>query len=294
MNTSATPSRPARIAKYYDEAPGRVDADGTRHWATRGANFTVVATQAVAGTVLSRENNPDEYMLLLPENVGATLEADGATVETPGDSLSIFPPGVSRVTVTTPGWVYRIFSNRATDLLDWTSNRDDYIERADVAPLEAWPEPVGGYKLRHYPLANYVRQENSMRLFRSTNLMINIFLPQTKPRDPKKMTPHSHADFEQGSLSLSGSYVHHLRYPWTPDLNAWREDEHALVFSPSLCIMTTKVVHTSQAIGTERTRLVDIFSPPRIDFSLKPGLVNNADEYPMPETAEAAPAAKAA
>ncbi len=288
MNTSSTPARPARIAKFYEEAPARVDADGARHWAIRGANFTVVVTQAVAGTVLARDDNPDEYMLLLPEHVGARLEAGDERIETGGDSLSIFPPGASRMTVTTPGYVYRIFSNKATDLHSWVSNPDDYVDSSDVAPLAPWPEPVGGYKLRHYPLANYVRQENSMRLFRSTNLMINIFLPQIKPRDPKKMTPHSHADFEQGSLSLSGSYIHHLRYPWTPDLATWREDDHALVFSPSLCLMTTRVVHTSQAVGAERTRLVDIFSPPRMDFSQKPGLVNNADEYPMPETAAAA------
>lgn len=288
MNTSSIPSRPARVAKFYDEAPARCDADGARHWATRAANFTVVCTQAVPGTVLRRDDNPDEYMLLLPEGVGATLEAGDQRIDTNGDSLTIFPPGASRITVTAPGYVYRIFSNCATDLHAWVSNPDDYAQIIDVAPLEAWPEPVGGYKLRHYPLADYVRPDNSMRLFRSSNLMINIFLPQTKPRDPKKMTPHSHADYEQGSLSLSGSYTHHLRYPWTSDLDTWREDEHALVFSPSLCIMTPKVIHTSQAIGTERTRLVDVFAPPRLDFSLKPGLVNNADEYPLPAGAGAA------
>lgn len=285
MNTSSSAARPARIAKYYEDAPSRVDADGSRHWATRGANFTIVVTQAMAGTVLERTDNPDEYMLLLPENVRAKLEAGNTSIETPGDSLSIFPPGASRITVTSPGYVYRIFSHLANDLHEMVSNPLDYVDTSDVAPLEHWPDPVGGFKLRHYPLANYVRQENSMRLFRSTNLMINIFLPQTKPRDPRKMTPHSHADFEQGSLSLSGSYIHHLRYPWTPDLLSWREDEHQLVFSPSLCIMTAKVVHTSQAIGTERTRLVDIFCPPRVDFSMKTGLVNNADEYPMPAAA---------
>lgn len=288
MNTAATAARPAVISKFYEDSPAHVDADGSRHWATRGANFTVVVTHAAAGCVLERSNNPDEYMLLLPEHVAATLEADGSAIETAGDSLTIFPPGASKITVTSPGYVYRIFSHLASDLLALVSNPHDYDERSDVAPLEHWPEPVGGFKLRHYPLANYVRQENSMRLFRSTNLMINIFVPQTKPRDPKKMTPHSHADFEQGSLSLAGSYVHHLRYPWTTDLSNWRADDHALVFSPSLCIMPAQVVHTSQAIGTERTRLVDIFCPPRVDFSLKPGLVNNADDYPMPASATAA------
>jgi hypothetical protein len=41
------------------------------------------------------------------------------------------------------------------------------------------------------------------------------------------------------------------------------------------------VVHTSRNIGGPGW-LIDVFAPPRVDFSTKPGLVCNADEYPMP------------
>lgn len=285
------PARQAHYTRHYASPPTLQTADGIPHWITRSANFVVVATQARAGTVLARVEQADEYMLLLPEDVGARIEAGTDSVTCTGDSLSILPPGASRITVSGEGWVYRIFSHRASDLVAAAGNGADYAEGTDhVAPLVAWPEPVGGWKLRHYKLADYVRADNSMRLFRSSNLMINIFVPQTKPRDIRKMTPHSHTDFEQGSLSLAGSYVHHLRYPWTPDMSTWREDDHGAVNSPSLIVIPPHVIHTTQAVGTARTRLVDIFCPPRADFSLKPGLVRNADEYPLPPELAAQPA----
>jgi hypothetical protein len=289
------PAKPAHYARYYDEPANLTDADGTRHWITRSANFAVVVTQAQAGAVLERAEQPDEYMLLLPEQVGARIEADGQTVDSEGDSLTILPPGRSRVIVATPGWVYRVFSNRAADIIAAAGNAAQYADGAPhVAPFAAWPEPTAGWKLRHYKLADYVRTENSMRMFRSSNLMINIFVPQTKPRDMRNMTPHSHTDFEQGSLSLAGSYVHHLRFPWTPDMNTWREDDHGEVNSPSLIVIPPTVIHTTQAVGSDRTRLVDIFAPPRTDFSLKPGLVRNADEYPLPASLAAQQAATGA
>lgn len=286
-----TPARAAHYARYYQAAPTLQTADGASHWITRSANFVVVASQVQAGTLLAREDQIDEYMVLLPEDVGARLQAGSDHVTCAGDSLTIMPPGSSRVTASGSGWIYRVFSHRAADLLQVAANGADYAEgTSHVAPLVDWPEPIGGWKLRHYRLTDYVRPENSMRLFRSSNLMINIFVPQTKPRDIRKMTPHSHADFEQGSLSLAGSYVHHLRYPWTPDMTTWREDDHGAVDSPSLIVIPPHVIHTTQAVGTARTRLVDIFCPPRVDFSLKPDLVRNADEYPLPPTLATQPA----
>ena len=38
--------RKATHARHYKEAPQRVDANGSRHWITRAANFVVVVTDA--------------------------------------------------------------------------------------------------------------------------------------------------------------------------------------------------------------------------------------------------------
>lgn len=278
--------RASFTARYYETPATQKDSDGTQHWVTRAANFVVVATLAVSGTVLPRKRvqQIDEYMVLLPEDVTAQFNSGCDVLSSEGDSLTIVPPGDSFVTLPNGGWIYRIFSIKAEDLLTLADNAVAYANvTPEVAELELWAAPVRGYHLRQYNLKNYVRSDTTMRLFRSSNLMINIFLPNKAPRDIRKMTPHSHKDFEQGSLAVHGSYIHHIRYPWTPDMTTWREDEHCEVGSPSLIVIPPKAVHTSQSLGQSGMRLVDIFSPPRDDFLLTPGLVCNADEYLLPK-----------
>lgn len=279
----------AHTAHYYRDPPTLTDANGSRHWMTRGANFVVVATQAAPGTDLDRAaaQQEDEYILLLPADTRARVVASGEVVSSPGDSVTIVPPGSSRISLPDGGWAYRVFSKHARDLAALATNKDQYAHAGKAAELVTWPEPVGGYKLRHYDLARYVRSDTTMRLFRTRHLMVNVFLPSKAPRDVTKMTPHSHADFEQGSLALHGAYVHYMRYPWGPNLLEWREDERIVASAPSLCIIPPTVIHTSQAVGESGMRLVDIFAPPREDFSAKPGLVCNADDYPPPAPVEA-------
>ena len=279
--------RASKLAHHYREAPQKTDADGTRHWITRAANFVVVVSDAKAGTTFTRDNQPDEYMLLIGAAQDAEVEAGGAKIDAGEESLTILPPGASRIRVLKDGYIVRVFSTQTKDIADAAVNGDMYADGApEVAPIKPWPDPVGGFKLRHYKLADYPSSDPGpmkMRIFRSTNLMINIFEPWQKARDTTKMSPHSHEDFEQISLCMDGSFKHHMRYPWVPDMSTWREDEHVANDSPAVLVIPARVIHTSRNVTDTRAQLIDIFAPPRVDFSSRPGLVKNEADYPMPK-----------
>jgi hypothetical protein len=278
---STTSLRAASCVRHY-ERPPQIETPGAQTWIARGANFIVAVSSVSAGAKLARAAQPDEFMVFLPD-VGATLRAGGETLEAATESLTIVPPGASEIVAQGAGQIVCVYSHRAQDLLALADNAADYAQpNPDVAPLVPWPTPADGFRLRHYPLAQYTKPDSNMRIFRSTNLMVNVMLPRPVPRDVRKLSPHSHADFEQGSLAIRGQWVHHLRYPWTADMTAWRDDEHLEVGSPSLAVVPPKVVHTSRNVSEGGSWLLDIFAPPRLDFSGKPGAVANANDYPMP------------
>lgn len=282
-----TQTLPATQAHYYS-SPAQQVSPGASTWITRGANFVVAVTQASAGTELARDDNPDEYMVYLVD-APAVIEAGTERIEAQADSLTIVPPGASRITLSGAGQVVRVFSTRALEMAQAASNAAVYAAGApEVAPLQAWPDPVGGFKLRSYLLREHTQADSNMRIFRSSNLMINIMTPREVARDVRKLSPHSHADFEQGSLALAGNWVHHMRYPWTADMNSWKADEHIEMGSPSLLVIPPKVIHTSRNVNDGGSSLVDIFAPPRMDFSSKPGMVCNAADYPLPVPASPA------
>lgn len=279
MSTSTI--RPASVARHHDEPPAH-EADGARTWVSRGANFIVTVSEVQAGATLTRQGQPDEYFVFLPD-AGATIHAGDASIEAGAESVTIVPPGDSRVVMKAAGQVIRVFSHRAADLLALAGNAADYAQPTpEVAPLVPWPTPADGFRLRHYPLAQHTQADSNMRIFRSTNLMVNVMTPRMVARDVRKLSPHSHADFEQGSLAIRGDWVHHMRYPWTPDMNDWREDEAIRVGSPSLTVIPPKVIHTSRNTNDGGAWLLDIFAPPRMDFAGKPGKVANEHDYPLP------------
>lgn len=272
----------AEYGLFYETDPQQT-LDGERTWMLRGQNFLVAHSEVTGGGSLSRSRQVDEYVLLLPDrDTPAVIEANGDTLEVDGFSLVILPPGDSLIKLPKGGRATRIFSTTSEDLNTLCANAQSYVEpHPNVTPLERWPDPVGGFKIRAYSLDVPPTPGRFGRIFRCTTLMVNCLDPQLGPRDVTKLSPHHHDDFEQGSLALDGAFTHHLRWPWTVNLNAWRADEHALVGSPSLTVIPPPAIHTSRGMEAGLNQLIDIFSPPRIDFS-KQGWVLNADEYPLP------------
>ncbi len=245
----------------------------------------VVFSELVAGDAVERNDQPDEYMALFTDDGAAAIVTAGTDERSiTGETLAVVPPGRSRIMATNDTTVVRIFSNESGDLCAEASNAAHFVaDDPTVAPFAPWPVATDGDGLRVYPMADVPTDaERFGRLFRCSTVMVNWFLPVDGPRDPAKLSPHHHDDFEQLSLQMQGDYVHHLRTAWTPDMADWRDDEHLAVSSPALTVITPPTVHTSQAVGDHAHELIDIFCPPRIDFSLRPGWILNADEYPMP------------
>jgi len=279
----STPIKPSQWIEFHDLPETEWGSGGGRTWIARAANLVIAYSDARAGEVLSRSDNPDEYAILMySDSAALRVTAGGSTVDLNEEAFVVVPPGDSSVEVLADGPVIRVFSTLAADLAEKSLNADAYSD-PDVrcAPLVPWPEPVGGFQLRVYRLAETpIEQGRFGRIFRTTTLMVNFLAEEPAPRDPVKLSPHFHDDFEQISFGVKGRFVHHIRYPWGPDSSQWRPDESREIGTPSICIIPPPTTHTTQGVG-QHQQLLDIFSPPRADFSAS-GWVLNADDYPAP------------
>ena len=282
MGSGENPSPELQV--FYDEPAHETDGD-TRSWYVRGQNFVLAFTEAAAGTVFTRTNQIDEYVILIEqEGCPARITWNGETVEVPGYCVVMIPPGNSSVELPKGGRITRLYTSRSEDLVAKCPNASNYATpKPHVAPFEPWPDPVGGWKVRSYDLNVPPAPGGFARMYRCTTFMLNVFQVFEGPRDPKRMSPHSHDDFEQCSLALKGDWIHSLRWSWGTDLDAWREDEHVKIGAPSAMVIPATVIHSSRWVSEGENQLVDIFSPPRVDFSKIDGWVLNADDYPMPE-----------
>ena len=250
-------------------------------WWVRAANMITGYSQVAARSVLERADNADEYFvwaLFTP----CQVTAGGQTVNVPAGSVVVVPPGASRISFPEAGSVWRGFTSLNADLRGKAPNSGEYAEHpAGVAPVEPWPMPGDGYKIRVYRLDDTPAGQPHCYVHRTA--MTNFIWPvPATPRRADAMSPHTHEDFEQVSIIHSGTMVHHMRRAWSRNLNEWLPDEHVVLTSPAVAISKPPDIHTTQAVTAgERVGLIDFFAPVRWDFSNIDGMVVNRGQYPM-------------
>src|SRR6478735_11128742 len=113
-------------ARFYEEAPREQDST-QRTWYVRGQNFVVAYSDARHGAMFERKDQPDEYVLLLPQaGLTAQIETADERVDVAGYSVTMIPPGRSRIAISGSGPAIRLFSTQSEDLCGMVSNPEKY------------------------------------------------------------------------------------------------------------------------------------------------------------------------
>lgn len=255
---------------------------GRKHWLMRGQNFWVEWVQATAQSQPFAVDSGAEALLITLETP-LQVQAGGATpaVEVPAHSVCILPAGLSVVTPTQAG-SYAVIASDRPDLGGRLALNEQVYTPADPRIVPTGQpyrrfEPRQAVQVLAIEDIKASADRPRLKMLQTETLSINV-VEYHGVRDRTALSPHSHGEFEQGSLAMAGGFVHHLRVPWGPNANLWREDEHLQAPSPSLLVVPVEMVHTTEGSGDGHHLLIDIFSPPRHDFIDK-GWVFNARDY---------------
>jgi len=285
MNDPAAVIRDPSVIEFHLHTA--VDRGGARRWRARAQNFGVEWIEAHADGAEAHIRS-DHETLVLVFGEPARLAGEGVAAATaPPRSVGILPPGAALVRLAAGGACAVITSQRDDPDAAACLNAGAF-ERRDprVTPsTPAFRRVAPAEAVQVIAIDGFAAPADNPRLkmLQTDTLSIN-WVDYDGPRDRRSLSPHSHADLEQGSLAVAGRYVHHLRRPWGKDADLWREDLHPEVGSPSLMVVPVDLVHTSEGVGAGHHLLVDVFSPPRRDFIAR-GWVHNAADYAPPPAA---------
>lgn len=281
--TGAAPSAEAEIAapetvEYRDDAQRRSVGPDAWAKAARGQNFILDFAEGQAPFELAWKDTLGYVVIGVDDESVIEVHLDAAQVTLQGRGVVTVPSGASTVRSARGGRVARMFPAASQPACELAANAASYAESHPRVTTVA-PDRGEVNKLKAFALADFPNTDGRFgSIFRTETLMINFLDDQQGPRDSEKLSPHHHDDFEQGSFTVDGSWLHHIRTPWTKQMSRWRDDLAIEVGDETLTIIPPPTVHTSRAVGEGRNRMIDLFSPARSDFE-EQGWVLNAEDY---------------
>jgi hypothetical protein len=270
--------RPPSLVVFAEAVAAR--QPGVRISRARGQNFLVDWIAAEAGAAFLAESAA-EAMLLLPAG-GARIEGPSGALDVPGRRVCILPPGAHCIAAEAGGVMVLLRSAAPAAEYATAANAAAYDppDPRVAAPGAPWRRQGGGIAVVDVDRMAVAAGRPRLKMLQSATMSIN-WVEYEGVRDRTQLSPHSHEDFEQGSLAILGGFVHHLRVPWGPDATLWRDDLHMAAPGGSLAIVPPGLIHTTEGEGPERHLLIDVFCPPRADFIAK-GWVANSGDYAPP------------
>ncbi len=154
-----------------------------------------------------RRGQLDEYMLALQyPGKGVRITAGAETLDVPGFSLTILPPGDSRIEVLEDAQVLRVFSTRNYGCREPRGRMPRPMRKPIRTSRRSSPGRIRLAVSAFVPTPSTCLPKPGRfgRLFRCTTMMINMLPFEPTPRDTTKLSPHHHDDFEQGSFCIEG------------------------------------------------------------------------------------------
>ncbi len=247
--------------------------EGARPATADGTNFSVTQFSGKPGT--RHEFRSDgETIFIAPDCPAELVQADRNAVA-PTRSVAVVPAGRTTIHFKGTGRIFALSSGSA-DRASPPDSRVAGVGLPFVRTGDLWSIDVFAVDELPFPPGN-----PRLKFLQSATMSIN-WVEYEGPRDRRKLSPHSHKQFEQGSLAIEGNFVHHIRTPWSEDAGAWRDDLHLPAGASSLLVIPPELIHTTEGVGPGRHILIDVFAPARRDFLAK-GWVHNAAAYRDPE-----------